>query len=83
MTVASSTGGLASTLPIVRRLRGMRTRPISGDMMNHAHPPSRITTIRSMAVVVPAWRATNVMTTGAKTQMSSCREASREKSGVS
>ncbi len=82
-TVASSTGGLVRTLPILRRLRGMRTRPISGDMMNHAQPPSRITTISSIAVVVPACRATNVMTTGAKTQISSCSEASSENSGVS
>ena len=36
MTVASSTGALVSTFPRLRRLRGMRTRPTSGDRMNHA-----------------------------------------------
>ncbi len=83
MTVARTTGGLVSTLPNARRLRGMRTRPTSGERMNQPPPPSRITTMRMSASHVPTCVATKVMTTGARIQMISCSEASRENSGVS
>ena len=83
ITVASSTGGLARTLPRLRRLRGMRTRPTSGDRMNHAPPPRRIATMSSSACTVPTCVATTVITTGATIQMTSCSDASNEKSGVS
>ena len=83
ITVASSTGGFVSTLPKLRRLRGMRTRPTSGERMNHAPPPTRMTTMSSSAGTVPTCVATNVITTGATIQMISCSEASSENSGVS
>jgi hypothetical protein len=68
---------------MLRRLRGMRTRPTSGERMNHAPPPTRMTTISSSAGTVPICVATRVMTTGATIQMISCSDASSENSGVS
>ena len=36
-----------------RRLRGMRTRPTSGERMNHAPPRTRMTMISSRPTTVP------------------------------
>ena len=83
VTVASSTGGLASTAPRLRRLRGMRTRPSSGDEMNQVPPPSRKASATRMASTVLTWVAMRVVITGPTTQMTSWADASRENSGVS
>jgi hypothetical protein len=82
-TVASSTVGRASTLPKARLLRGMRTRPTSGDAMNQMPPPTRNAAASQMASRVPICVPTKVVMTGPATQMISCADASREKRGVS
>ena len=74
--------GESGKTTLIRRLRGMRTRPTSGERMNHVPPPTRKTTISSSAGTVPTCVATRVMTTGARIQMISCRLASSEKSAV-
>ena len=69
--------------PNRRLLRGMRTRPTSGDITNQAPPPTRNTTDSRTPAIVETWVPTNVTTTGPAIQMISCAEASSEKSGVS
>ena len=81
--MASSTGGLASTVPKRRLLRGMRTRPTSGEAMNQMPPPTRKAMATTIASTVEICVATKVVTTGAAIQMISCADASRENSGVS
>ncbi len=84
MTVASITGGLSTTAPKPRRLRGgMRTRPTSGERMNQAPPPTSTAATSRSPCTVPTWVDTIVITTGATIQMISCSEASSENSGVS
>jgi hypothetical protein len=61
----------------------MRTRPTSGERMNHSPPPMSRMPASAMASVVEICTATNVVMTGPATQMISWAEASREKSGVS
>ena len=81
--VASMTGGRVSTAPNRRFDRGMRTRPSSGEEMNQMPPPIIMAAASRMPHTVPIWVDTNVVTTGPKTQMISCADASSEKSGVS
>lgn len=61
----------------------MRTRPTSGDAMNQMPPPIRNAAAVRMPATVEIWIDTNVVSTGPRTQMISCAEASSEKSGVS
>lgn len=83
VTVASSTGRFRTTRPNARRLRGMRTRPSSGERTIQPPPRVRMIETRSSPSTVPTCVETNVMTTGARIQMISRSEASRENSGVS